>query len=105
MGLSWREEILLRRIDACLEKDDPPLARRLTTFAPAEAEPAASWRPSRAAVVIVAVALAVAVFLMALVVLSIEPPCRVTDTGVPSGAPPRPRPEAGPAAAGPSPAC
>ncbi|GGV19005.1 hypothetical protein GCM10010182_45800 [Actinomadura cremea] len=101
MGLSWREEILLRRIDACLEKDDPPLARRLTTFASVEAEPTASWRPSRAAVVIVAVALAVAVFLMALVVLSVEPPCRGAGTAVPSGAPPQARP----AAADSSPRC
>ena len=90
MGLSWREEALLRHIDACLERDDPPLAHRFATFTSAEAEHAVSRRPVRSAVVIVAVALAAAVFLLTLVVLSVRPPCHRTATvgGGTSGSPP-----------------
>ncbi|OLT11933.1 hypothetical protein BJF79_23220 [Actinomadura sp. CNU-125] len=87
--------MLLRRIDAGLERDDPSLARRLATFrlttlAPAEpgdgARDPVPWRPARSAIVIVSVALAAAVLLLVLVMLSVRPPCERPAT-VPPAAP------------------
>ncbi|WP_026404930.1 DUF3040 domain-containing protein [Actinomadura rifamycini] len=106
MGLSRREQVLLRRIDARLERDDPRLARRIAAFAPPGAEPVepVAWRPPRAAVVIAAVGLAAAVFLTALTVLSIGPPCRGAATGARPGASPAAEPPA-PAPSGPSRTC
>ncbi|MFD0902143.1 DUF3040 domain-containing protein [Actinomadura sediminis] len=110
MRLSRREQVLLRRIDTRLEREDPLLAHRLTTFTP-PGDPPVAWRPPRAAVVIVAVAVAVAVFLMAWVVLSIDPPCRgagALRSGAASAVPPDARPAGEPptpAASGSSPTC
>ncbi|MBE1532804.1 DUF3040 domain-containing protein [Actinomadura algeriensis] len=111
MGLSQREELLLRRIDARLRRDDPLLAHRLATFTPDRPAPdptpdergragfAVSWRPPRSAIVVMSMALAAAVVLLALVMLSVRPPCERPATvrspasaagppSVPSAAPP-----------------
>lgn len=104
MGLSRREQVLLRRIDARLERDDPRLARRIAALAPPGEEPPAAWRPPRAAVAVAAVGLAAAVFLMALTVLSIGPPCPGTAAEARPGARPAAEPPP-PAPSGPSRTC
>ncbi|MEV5831369.1 hypothetical protein AB0L25_37965 [Spirillospora sp. NPDC052242] len=122
MELSRREELLLRRIDADLARDDPALARRLATFTCEDAVgtggvegagqardggdgavPAAAWRPARAAVAVLSVALAVAVLLLALVMLSVRPPCARPAT-VPPSAPSAPAQAAPPGTAAAPPA-
>ncbi|WP_026403149.1 DUF3040 domain-containing protein [Actinomadura rifamycini] len=115
MELSRREELLLRRIDADLARDDPALARRLTAFTCEDAEdaedagdpgdaggravPAAAGRPAGAAVVVLSVALAVAVLLLAVVMLSVRPPCERPATVPPSGQAAVPPPADAPAGA------
>ncbi|MFC9971490.1 DUF3040 domain-containing protein [Spirillospora sp. NPDC127200] len=66
--MSEHEAAVLARIGTRLEREDPPLAARMSTLASA-GQDLATWRPPRAAVVVASVAVSVSVFMIVMMMV------------------------------------